>query len=140
MVRCNSIINKRRNHFNIFVKKMEKWSVIDNLTWSQLYDFLNWPSPASFSCLFSIFSKQKYKFYNKFMWKMSICLWCRDSNPKPLEHEPSPATTKPVLLLITLPMIFCSQNCCPRVIWVGFEPLPLHAWFASQLWTISFEL
>ena len=29
----------------------------------------NGPTPASFFCLFSVFSNKHYNFYNKYMWK-----------------------------------------------------------------------
>ena len=72
---------------------------------------------------------------------MSICLWCRDSNPKPLEHEPSPATTKPVLLLITLPMIFVVKIVVPELFGWVLNPchcmLDLHP--SSGLFVLSYS-
>ena len=51
--------------------------------------------------LFLVFSnKHQYNFYNNSMWKMSIpsSIWRRDLNPRPLDQESSPITTRPGLL------------------------------------------
>ena len=45
-----------------------------------------WANPGLFYHLFLVFpNKYDYKFYNKYMWKMSIRCW--DSNPWPSEHD-----------------------------------------------------
>ena len=54
------------------------------------------PTPASF-CLFSVFSNKQYIFYSKSMWKNVMSNQCRDSNPRPLNDESSPTTTRPGL-------------------------------------------
>ena len=67
----------------------------------------NRPTPASFSIIFGRF-KQTIQFYNKSMWKMSCPsrIWCRDSNPWPLEHESPPITTRPGLPFMIIMFIF----------------------------------
>ena len=66
-------------------------------------------------CLFSVFSnKHHYNFFNKYMWKMSMC-W--DSNPRLSEHESPPITTRPGLppdCIYSL-TIFLSRNACLHV-------------------------
>ena len=49
--------------------------------------------------LFSVFSNKQYNSYNKSMWKMSSpsSIWRWDLNPRPLERESPPITTRPVL-------------------------------------------
>ena len=52
-------------------------------------------------CLFSfilVFSNKQYNFDNKSMRKIS-CIRCWDSNPRPLNHELSPITNRPLSLL-----------------------------------------
>ena len=58
--------------------------------------FFKWASPGLL-CLFLVFSNNQYNFYNKSMWKMSWPSSIRRqySNPRPLEHESSPITTRP---------------------------------------------
>ena len=49
---------------------------------------------ASFLFIFGLFKQQQNNLYNKLMRKMSISssVWCRDSNPRPLDqsHLPLP--------------------------------------------------
>ena len=47
--------------------------------------------------LFSVFLNKQYNSYNNFMWKnvMPIQYMGRDLNPRPLEHESPPITTRP---------------------------------------------
>ena len=59
--------------------------------------------------LFLVFSNKEYNFYKKSMWKKSCpsSIWRLDLNPRPLEHELSPITTRPGLPL-------CFNLLCPR--------------------------
>ena len=68
---------------------MAKWKV--TVLWRLpicflLVIFLNGPTPAP-SPLFSVFSKKRYNFNNRSMWKMSCpsSVWCQESNPWPLD-------------------------------------------------------
>ena len=72
----------------------------------------NGPCPASFSFIF-VFSIKHYIFYNKEMWKMSINICGWDLNPRPLEYETPPITTRPGLLPIfnLLQHTFYRKNC-----------------------------
>ena len=54
--------------------------------------FLNGPTPASF-CLFSVFTNNTIFTANQ-CEKCPTSIWRRDSNPRPLEHESSPTTTR----------------------------------------------
>ena len=49
--------------------------------------------------LFSVFSSNQYHFYNISIWKNvgPSSIWRRDSNPRSLEPESSPITTRPGL-------------------------------------------
>ena len=66
--------------------------------------------------LFSVYSSIQYNFYNKSMWKMSMCpssIRRRDSNPRPSEHELSPITTRkglPPFAYIMLPHCKCDSS------------------------------
>ena len=53
--------------------------------------------PSSFTFIFFVFSNKQYNFCNKSMWKnvMSILF----SNPRPLDHESPPVSTRPGLPL-----------------------------------------
>ena len=50
--------------------------------------------PRPLFCLFSVFSNKHYNFYVK---KCPSSIWCWDSNPRPLESESLPITTRPGL-------------------------------------------
>ena len=55
----------------------------------------NGPTPASFSFIFGLF-KQTLKFLQQiYVKKCPSSIWCQDSNPRPLEHESLPITTRP---------------------------------------------
>ena len=56
----------------------------------------NGPFPASFSYIF-VFSNIHYNSYNKCKWKNVCSIWRGDSNPRPLDHESPPITTRPGL-------------------------------------------
>ena len=89
---------------------------------------LNGPTLASF-CLFLVFSKKQYNFTYKSMWKMSFPsnIWCQDLNPKPLEHELSPITTRPGL---TVPVSAFKWS-----IKIVASPLAMIMfWLASLFW------
>ena len=59
--------------------------------------FLNGPTPASFR-LFSVFSNKHYKILQQIdVKKCPSSLRCRDSNPRRLEFESLPITTRPGL-------------------------------------------
>ena len=60
---------------------------------------LKWANPGLFSFIFGLFKQTLKQFYNKSIWKMSIpsSIWCRDSNPRALDHESPPITTRPGL-------------------------------------------
>ena len=60
----------------------------------QLMLFKNGPSPGIFFVYFRLF-KQQYNFYNCEKCTSSLRRW--DSNPRPLEHEFHPVTTRPGL-------------------------------------------
>ena len=48
--------------------------------------------------LFSVFSNKHYKFFTtNICEKCPSSIWCRDSNPRPLESESPPITTRPGL-------------------------------------------
>ena len=54
--------------------------------------------------LFSVFSnKHQYNLYNK-----PTRIWCRDSNPQPLDFESSPITTRPGLPIVVVQKISVS--------------------------------
>ena len=59
-------------------------------------DFLNWPTPSSFSFIFDLL-KQTIQFLQQTKLKMSCPSCRRDLNPQPLKHELSPITTRPGL-------------------------------------------
>ena len=56
----------------------------------------NGPSPASFSFIFGLFQTNNTIFTTNQCEKMSTpsSIWCRDSNPQPLEREAPPITTR----------------------------------------------
>ena len=57
--------------------------------------FLNGPSPASFSFIFGLFNKQYITIFTANQCEKSqSSIRRRDSNPRPLEHESSPITTR----------------------------------------------
>ena len=57
--------------------------------------FLNGPSPASFSFIFGLFNKQYITIFTANQCEKSqSSIQRRDSNPRPLEHESSPITTR----------------------------------------------
>ena len=61
--------------------------------------FQKWANLGLFFVLFSVFSnKHNYIFTTDQREKMSCpsSIWRRDSNPRPLEREPPPITTRPV--------------------------------------------
>ena len=59
--------------------------------------YKNGPTPASFSFIFSLF-KQTLQFLQQiYVKKCPSSIRCRDSNPRPLEHEFLPKTTRPGL-------------------------------------------
>jgi hypothetical protein len=45
---------------------------------------------------------------NSWHWLHSSSIWCRGSNPWPLDREPSVLTTRPWLSPVTIPFIFCN--------------------------------
>ena len=60
--------------------------------------FLNGPTPASFLFIFGLFKQTNIFIANQFeknSWPSSI--WRRDLNPRPLEDESPPITTRPGL-------------------------------------------
>ena len=59
--------------------------------------FKNGPTPRPLFNLFSVFLNKQYNFYYKSMWKnvMSIQYPVLNSNPRPLEYESPPITTRP---------------------------------------------
>ena len=64
--------------------------------WAQC--FLNGPTPASFIVYFGLFKQTSLQLLQQIYVK--ICpssIWCQDSNPRPLEHESPPMTTRPKL-------------------------------------------
>ena len=90
-----------------------------------LVHFFNGPTSASFSFIFGLF--KQYNFYNKSMWiKCPSNIRRRDSNPLPLETEPSPITTRPgriinllptaalLLKLYIIPNLTLNRNLIPR--------------------------
>ena len=57
-----------------------------------------WANPCLFFCLFSVFSDKHFKFLQQiYVKKCPSRIWCRDSNPRPLECESPPITTRPGL-------------------------------------------
>ena len=57
--------------------------------------FLNGPTPASFSFIFGLI-KQILQFLQQiYVKKPPSSIWCWDSNPRPLECESLPITTRP---------------------------------------------
>ena len=61
--------------------------------------------------LFSVFSNKHYKFLQQiYVKKCPSSIRCRDSNPRPLERESPPITTRPGLppqSFLPLAIIFC---------------------------------
>ena len=52
-------------------------------------------------------------------------IWCKDSNPRPLEHESSPVTTRPGLFTLICKALNV-QNCkIDNVHFLKMEPLPI---------------
>ena len=60
------------------------------------FDFLNGPSPASFSFIF-VFSNKHYNLLQQICEKFPYSIWCWDSNPQPSGHKFPPMTTRPGL-------------------------------------------
>ena len=60
--------------------------------------FFNEPTPASFSFIFGLFKQTIQLFTTNQCEKCPTSIWRQDSNPRPLEHESSPITTRPGLL------------------------------------------
>ena len=81
-------------HFSVYLRRDLNRETVN---WLVFFKKIGQPW-ASFR-LFLVFSNNQYNFYNKSMWKMSSpsSIWCRDSNPRLLEHESSPITTRPGL-------------------------------------------
>ena len=89
--------------FLMMTKFVESLSNHEALAWTAIvYNkhtfFKNGLTPASFSFIFNLF-RQTTEFYNKSMWKnvMSIQYMAPGFEPRPLEHESSPLTTRPGL-------------------------------------------
>ena len=53
--------------------------------------------PRPLFCLFSVFSNKQYNFTTNICEKCPSSIRCRDSNPRPLERESLPFTTRPGL-------------------------------------------
>ena len=67
--------------------------------------FKNGPTPASFSLIFGLFKQTSLQFLQQiYVKKCPSSIWCRDSNPRPLERESLPITTR--LGLPPLEMLF----------------------------------
>ena len=60
--------------------------------------FLKMGQPRPLFRLFSVFSNKHYKFLQQiYVKKCASSIWCWDSNPRPLECESHPITTRPEL-------------------------------------------
>ena len=95
--------------------------------------FLNGPTPASF-CLFSVFTNNTIFTANQ-CEKCPTSIWRRDSNPRPLEHESSPTTTRlglpPLcrfIIITQMILIYFISGCITvpstaglQVIWIDFD-------------------
>ena len=79
--------------------------VVDKSLWATMvllselcFSFLNGPTPASFIVYFRSFQTNIITiFTTNYMKKCPFSIWRRDSNPRPLEHESQPITTRPGL-------------------------------------------
>ena len=82
----------------------------------------NGPTPASFSFIFGLF-KQTIQFLQQiYVKKCPSSIWCRDSNPRPLERESLPIATRPGLP----PLHYYSYPCCSILsCTVGVAPFEL---------------
>ena len=77
--------------------------------------YKNWPAPASYSFIFGLF-KQTIQFLQQiFMKKCPSSIRCRDSNPRPLESESLPISTRQGLPPISTPFLIGTFP-------VSFEP------------------
>ena len=67
--------------------------------WAKIFEpwlwhiFLKGPSSASFSCIF-VFSNNHYNFTTNKCEKCPSSIWCWVLNPRPLEHESPPISTR----------------------------------------------
>ena len=59
--------------------------------------FKKWAIPGLFFVYFWSYSNKQYNFYNNSKWKNPSSIQRRDLNPRPLEHESPPITTRPGL-------------------------------------------
>ena len=62
-------------------------------------------NPGLFNRLFAVFSSKQTSLQFLQQINVKTCpssIWCRDSKPRPLEHESPPITNRPGLLLIAL--------------------------------------
>ena len=90
-----------------------------------IYVFLNGPSPASFSFIFGLFQTNINTILQQInVKKCPSSIRCRDSNPRPLECESPPITTRPGLPPIFLFMFlnffnsadFCLSSLSPYLL------------------------
>ena len=75
------------------------------MLWQKL--FLNIPFPASFSFIFGLFQTNNAIFTINKCEKCPSSIQCWDSNPRPLEHESSPITTRLCSIFLCFAAFVC---------------------------------
>ena len=90
--------SNRRSAVQWYFLLQSKWVFSGESITGVLFDwfFLNGPSPAYFLFIF-VFSNNHYNFTTTKCEKCPYGSRCRDSNPRPSEHESPPVTTRPGL-------------------------------------------
>ena len=71
--------------------------------WLETNFFNNGLYPASFSFIFGLFKQTSLQLLPQlYVKKCPFSIWCWDSNPRPLEYESLPVTTRPRLQVTNL--------------------------------------
>ena len=89
----NSLRLRRITQMSILLTVWQYWAVYKKF-WATYFLFLNGPSPASFYLFSSFQTKIRYNFTTNKCENCPSSIWCWDLNPRPMEHESTPITTR----------------------------------------------
>ena len=84
--------------------------MLGTILMAEMFFLKKWANPGLFLFIFGLF-KKNYKFLQQiYVKECPSSIWCRDSNPRPLERESPPITIRPGLQLLK----------CLLVNWLNF--------------------
>ena len=94
------------------------WYLWGNCNVPNLFFKKNGPTPTSFLFIFGLFKQTLQIFTTNICEKCPSSIRCRDSNPRPLERESPPITTRPGLPPYLIFCFYAHRNDCG---WMGYQ-------------------